>query len=202
MTIGWDLPLLDIDSKNAPTTEAIRETVANLVGGAFYNYKPCKHTTDGKQIRAFARSGICEWFKQPGNTRSPEDMWPCDRQRYLDCTECGAIYAWYLVAGRITLTYRGIFNENNRHLLWCDSPGCATGRGPRWEDMVKEEIWLHHVRYGKGLGVGCKESRDYSILRRRSGHSKKCYRMPPHTLEPAYAQSTKDILREIKRAAE
>ncbi|KAI5461562.1 hypothetical protein BGZ63DRAFT_356947 [Mariannaea sp. PMI_226] len=177
VTLGWDLQLLDINPKNPPSTEAIRETLANLFldGAAFCYHKPCKHMLDGERIRAFAYSGICECFKQPGNTRHPRKdgitdrkyKCPCDRQRRLKCADCGALYAWYLVAGRITLSYRSvqhiekptspawlgllddvpnredIFNEDNRHLIWCDSPGCATGRGPRWEEMVKEQARMY-----------------------------------------------------------
>ncbi|KAH6894119.1 hypothetical protein B0T10DRAFT_558281 [Thelonectria olida] len=150
IVLQWDLPLLDIDSENPPSTIAIRETLAYLVGGAFRNNKPCKHVLDGEQMRAFAYSGICECFKQPGNT---ERQCRCDRQQDFKCTECAAVYAWHLRAGRITLSYRciqtpwkptspswlGLLDDmpHRGHLLWCDIPGCATRRGPNWKDMVR-----------------------------------------------------------------
>ncbi|KPM36414.1 hypothetical protein AK830_g10140 [Neonectria ditissima] len=224
--LGWDLPLLDLDSNNPPSTAAIRDTLANLVGDAFRNQKPCRHMADGERIRGFVRSGICECFKWPGKTRNPTDVCSCDRQIYLECADCGASYAWGLTNGRITLTYQyiwqvweptspgwlslldgvphrgSIFNEDNRHLLWCDSPGCATGMGARWEDMVKEETWLHQFRYSQGKGARSEKSNDCSVLLTRFYCSDKTYKMPPHTFGSASTDAAKSIIRAIECAAE
>lgn len=73
LTLGWDLPMLDIDPKNTPSTAAIRRTLATLLDNALGNHKLCRHMTDGRrpQFRAFAYSGICRCFKPPNqNTTS------------------------------------------------------------------------------------------------------------------------------------
>lgn len=87
----------------------------------------------------------------------------CKRQRTLKCRHCDAKYTWYFFRGRITLSYRRcaawvdkpsdpawianldersyrdeLFTEANRHVLWCDTPGCRTGTRRRWEELVKE----------------------------------------------------------------
>lgn len=110
-------------------------------------------------------------------------------RQYLECRECAATYCWHLRLGRITLSYRyswiiwqptspawinlldggprglGMFNEDNRHLLWCDEPGCATGMGRRWEEMLKQAIWLQDVLYGaRENKEGAHHSRCWSIL--------------------------------------
>jgi hypothetical protein len=94
----------------------------------------------------------------------------------------------------------GVFHQSNRHILWCDEPGCATAREPRWDNLIKEGTWLHHIRYGSGLvGLNNEESRDYEILWSRyhglPGQIEgACYSMPEHTLGSAYRERTKDIL--------
>jgi hypothetical protein len=227
--------MLDIDPKNTPSTAAIRRTLATLLDHALGNHKLCRHMTDGRrpQFRAFAYSGICRCFKRPNQTLHPEmdvletgkcSTCKCERQPFLNCQDCGAIYAWHLAAGRITLTYRyewqfwkptspgwlnllddmphggGVFHQSNRHILWCDEPGCATAREPRWDNLIKEGTWLHHIRYGSGLvGLNNEESRDYEILWSRyhglPGQIEgACYSMPEHTLGSAYRERTKDIL--------
>lgn len=37
-----------------------------------------------------------------------------------------------------------VLNEDSRHVLWCESPGCATGTGSRWEHLVKREAMRRH----------------------------------------------------------
>ncbi|CAG9981985.1 unnamed protein product [Clonostachys byssicola] len=150
--IGWDLPLLDIDSRDPPSTAGIRSTLQQLiVGGALRNHKTCPHMADGKVLSDFISAAVCDCFRKP---------------------YCGALYTWALTSGRMTLIYRyswsvfkptspawlnllddlptlaGIFHEKNKHIFWCDSPACATGRDLRpWQDMVKEEMGLHYERH-------------------------------------------------------
>lgn len=52
----------------------------------------------------------------------------------------------------------GVFNEDNRYLLWCDQSGCATGMSSRWGKLLKETIFLERLSWrGEGKhSKGCK----------------------------------------------
>ncbi|KAK7228243.1 hypothetical protein V2G26_000413 [Clonostachys chloroleuca] len=241
--IGWDLPLLDIDSRDPPSTAGIRRTLQQLiVGGALRNHKTCPHMADGKALSDFISAAVCDCFRKPGTSKIPDiglfEGTPCEcshpwngcsryrnkcfcsfsdrprflnacarsRKQFLTCEDCGALYTWALTSGRITLIYRyswsvykptspawlsllddlptlaGIFLEKNKHIFWCDSPGCATGRDMGlWQDMVKEEMGLHRERYEEPNMELC----DWFTHLRRSrklGYSQ--IRMPPRATVP------------------
>lgn len=220
--IGWDLPLLDIDSRDPPSLEGIRDTLQQLiVGGALRNHKTCPHMADGKALSEFISAAVCDCFRKPGRSKTPDiglfEGTPCEcsrhwngcarsRKQFLTCEGCGALYTWALTSGRITLIYRyswsvykptspawlsllddlptlaGIFHEKNKHIFWCDSPGCATGRDMGlWQDMVKEEMGLHHERFEEPNMELC----DWFTHLRRSrklGYSQ--IRMPPRATVP------------------
>ncbi|CAI6101381.1 unnamed protein product [Clonostachys chloroleuca] len=153
--IGWDLPLLDIDSRDPPSTAGIRRTLQQLiVGGALRNHKTCPHMADGKALSDFISAAVCDCFRKP---------------------------AWLSLLDDIP-TLAGIFHEKNKHIFWCDSPGCATGRDiGLWQDMVKEEMGLHHERYEEPNMELC----DWFTHLRRSrklGYSQ--IRMPPRATVP------------------
>ncbi|CAH0021150.1 unnamed protein product [Clonostachys rhizophaga] len=58
--IGWDLPLLDIDSRDPPSTAGIRRTLQQLiVGGALRNHKTCPHMADRKALSDFISAAAC-----------------------------------------------------------------------------------------------------------------------------------------------
>jgi hypothetical protein len=213
LTLGWDLPLLQIDLEHRPTLGGIRKKLVEILSNdnIFRDHRPYRHMRDGKQIRSFIRRTVCECFRKSGSameyTSNKIKECSCTRQLHLDCAECGAAYALFLVGGCLTLSYRfawniwkptspawvgmldgvleiaGVLKEENKHFLWCDSPGCWTGtEGRRWEDLLKEETWLHHMRYGQGCDRPDKnESRDFDELNSRHSYVQPDYRMPEHT---------------------
>lgn len=129
-------------------------------------------------VAQYARTGICDCFlqshasaDQPGE--SPLARCSCARQQYLQCAECGSSCTWKLWPGGIKLSYRyvwelwkpescawlnlldpssyedEVFTEETRHVLWCDTLGCAGTKRRRWETMVKQnmmdqgDLWHH-----------------------------------------------------------
>lgn len=182
LQLAWDVPLLDIGTVMAPTVEAVREAVREAVqkalstaNGALRQQKHCGHLSLDRQLRDFVYSGICECFTRAGNTVCPpnrktrtELQVECEcnpvRDVYLECPVCGAVYSWFLAAGRVFLAYRyrwdmfgpaspawlglldasscrdQVMSESNKHVLWCDTPGCGTRRGHRWERLMKTEL--------------------------------------------------------------
>lgn len=191
----WDLPLLYIDQFNIPSLEAVHEALITLIEGNLNNQMVCKHILRGRYLRSFVRSGICPCFSRPGRLLHPfpKDRrydCTCDRERYLSCKGCGAMFAWFLDDGHVVLMHRykwdidkptgaawlalldeesyrhHPFGEDTRHILWCDTPQCAVGIGRRWESMVKKNLY-------KNWWGG--ES-DYTIAKQRSEETG--YRMP------------------------
>lgn len=122
----------------------------------------------------------------------PEDRCNCSRKQYLECRVCAATYSWRLQKGRITLSYRyewqimdaispawislldqgpkglGMLTEDTKHLLWCDKSHCANGMGRRWEEMLKEAIWLQKRLYSNKQDKGLNYSKAWDILYERS----------------------------------
>lgn len=224
---GWTLPLLQVDGKNPPSVDAIRETLGILIGECLrgYSHKPCRHMRDGRKLRDFAQRGICQCFTQSDIVKCPRSdfknhkCW-CDRKPWLCCADCGAVYNWRLDTGRISLHYsyewsawkptslawlnlldgvpERVFNEDNRHLLWCDSPGCPNATGRRRDDLVKEETWLQRARYGDGRAGG-KQAGDHEELFK--AERERCS-LPRHTgteydFDPCNAKA---LLEEIRLA--
>lgn len=182
LAYGWDLPVLDIDQLNLPSLEAIREALIRRVEQGFNNHALCKHISRGGYLRSFVLSSICPCFSLPGRYLHPfskdsrHDCF-CQRQRYLNCKDCGAMYAWFLDAGHVVLmhryiwpirkptsaawlafldenSYRGrLFGMDTRHVLWCDNPQCAVGNGRRWESMVKANMSKECSHWDSDYGI-------------------------------------------------
>lgn len=113
LSIGWDRPLLDLDSRYRPTLDDIQGAVANSLEDALLQHRPCRHMQDCRKLRTFAYTGLCRCFCNPaiqlGLARGPwsKDIeCSCLRKRYLECRECAATYHWNLRFGRMILSYR------------------------------------------------------------------------------------------------
>lgn len=156
---GWSLPILDISTTRKPDLSAIRDSLSRLVVDAVRGHRLCPHVSADKDLRPFARSGICECFAWRHSLAS---RCRCAKQRVLACRECGAQYRWLLASGRLYLRYRyswnikkptslgwlclldeeyrqKIYREDNKCVLWCDTPGCRTNTSGRWEAIVKAD---------------------------------------------------------------
>lgn len=242
LKLKWDQPLLDIDTKHPPSLRDVQKELARLVEAALLRHKPCRHVTDGQQLRAFAHSGICKCFCDPSiKERVPQessssmikDSCTCPRKHYLICRECAATYSWHYKHGRITLSYcynwsvlyptspvwinlldqgpeeLGMLTEETRHLLWCDRPGCATGMRRRWEEMLKEAIWLQDRLYGKQPDKKLDYSMDWKILEaeertnfyrsKKQDISKGGYYLTPHLIG-GLPQVAKEVFKATKAA--
>lgn len=175
---GWDLPVLDICQTSPPPLRLIRETLSRLVAEstALHNLQRCPHLRLDFQVEDFTHSGICECFR----TRRRKDPHGiigcrCERQEYLECRVCGAVYLWFLERGRVYLSHRNCWYLNkptspgwmflldqdlrermrveaNRHVLWCDTPGCPTSRSRRWERLVKQDVRRDYNATAKAVG--------------------------------------------------
>lgn len=159
----------------------------------------------------------------------------CRRKQYLMCRECAATYSWHLEHGRITLSYRyewqvmyptspawinlldqspeelGMLTEDTRHLLWCDRPGCATGMGRRWEEMLKEAIWLQHRLYGTKPDKDVDYSKAWEILsmahwlaesrRRDNDFYLGGFELSPHLVRSSWCKEGSLLASQIEKAA-
>lgn len=201
LTYGWDLPLLDVSQQSVPTLEMIQKALVSLVERGFDNHRVCKHISRGGYLRSFVASSVCQCFSTPCKHLNPFSTFPgqdclCERQTYLNCKDCGAIYAWFLRDGHVALmhryvwdiygpttaawlsllnedSYRGkLFTENTRHVLCCDTPRCAVGNGRRWEGMAK----MNMANYPVGANYDYKEAESRS---RATGYQSRCHRMKP-----------------------
>jgi hypothetical protein len=162
----------------------------------------------------------------------PKNTCSCLRRTYLECRECAASYCWLLRGGRISLSYRyvwttsqptspawinlldggpqglGMFTEDNKHLVWCDGPECSTGMGRRWEEMLKEAVWLHEIPEHEDLDryqrwVSLKNAHTESKIRRETHKSVLGgFELDPNLLEYEYSRANKLFLRRIVKAAE
>ncbi|KAG9252564.1 uncharacterized protein F5Z01DRAFT_638430 [Emericellopsis atlantica] len=216
LTFGWDLALFDIDAKSIPSLVQVRNAVlAALDGNLLDNLTCCQHVLRQRKLHKFARHGICGCFVIPGNTNCPGEKYgsrdfrcDCKRMQVLDCETCSGAFAWQLISGRLFLSYRyhweirrptsppwmallddlseEIYTKHNKHLLWCDQPGCANVNRTRWMDLIKEEACLQYLRFTKGKKD--KETReieeDYRTMKLRNIGCEGCYKMPP-TRNPA-----------------
>lgn len=231
LELGWKRPLLDIDPGYPPSLQDLRRVVAitlesTFKSGSDTHQKPCRHVLDGQQLRAFANAAICKCFCNPSSGQAA--LCDCARKKRLECKDCAAVYSFHLQSGRISLAYHfrwdvvqptspawislleggpqglGMFDEENRHLLWCDSSGCATGMGPRWEELLKEAIWLQHLLYDKeDRGRG-----DWSVLKYKRPQYRLNeedllggFELPPHLQDP-WREQTANFLRRIEEAAD
>lgn len=165
----------------------------------------------------------------------PKNTCSCLRRTYLECRECAATYCWVLRDCRISLSYcydwtisqptspawinlldegpqgLGMFTEDNKHLLWCDGSGCSTGMGRRWEEMLKEAVWLHDLLYnpnGKDFDrrqrwKSLEDVHNRSTIRRKQ-HKPFLggFELAPHLLKTEYNEDTRQFLSRIKKAAE
>lgn len=160
----------------------------------------------------------------------------CSRKEYLECRECASTYAWLLECGRITLSYRytwgvmqptcygwlnllahqrgpkglGMLGEENRHLLWCEEPGCNTGMGRRWQEMVMEAIWLqdalHQKKVDKDGFFGVVMLWDqHGVCRLRRKGNNHCFggfEPSPFIVEVSNTEEGKLLLAQVKEAAD
>ena len=216
LSFGWDLALFDIDAKSIPSLVQVRNAIlAALDGNLLDNLTCCQHMLQQGRLQKFARDGICRCFIKPDNTNYPgteygrkEFRCDCKRMQVLDCETCSGAFAWQLISGRIFLSYRyhwairrptsppwmallddiseQIYTKHNKHLLWCDQPGCANVNRTQWMDLIKEEAYLQCLRFTKGKKD--KETRkiedDYRAMKLRNTGQRGCYKMPP-TRNPA-----------------
>jgi hypothetical protein len=233
LELGWQRPLLDIDREYPPTLQDLRRVVAAILESTFSSgngthRRPCRHVLDGQQLRAFAFAAICKCFCNPSSDKAA--LCDCVRKQCLECKDCGAVYSFYLQPGRISLAYHfkwevvqptspawislleggpeglGMFDEENRHLLWCDSPGCATVMGPRWEERLKEATWLQPLLYGEEdrRGGDWRAIEDEHRTRGNLRDAGAClggFELAPHLQASRFEQSTRDFLRRIEEAA-
>ena len=94
-----------------------------------------------------------------------------------------------------------IFTKDNGNLLWCDRPGCAAARGPRREDMAKEELRPQHKRYDWDHAMGLENCRDLEAIRPRHHGSEKTFRIPPHVEESPLSMKAHKLMLTINQAA-
>lgn len=118
LDLGWDLPLLDIDSWMTPSLDVIRQTLSTSVMSALFNHKICPHISASNKLRDFVQSGICECFTYPNpssfTVKDYKHSLPgckCGRKKRLKCRHCDAVYTWYFTRGRIILSYRRCYER-------------------------------------------------------------------------------------------
>ncbi|TWU78635.1 hypothetical protein ED733_005348 [Metarhizium rileyi] len=164
LAYGWDLPLLRITALQRPTLAVVRQVLSEVVLDAFSAHSMCPHVTAERDIQDYIQSGICECFTRIGYIPIDRKFEPCKCQRQvnLECRVCGAVYTWLNYGGSVTLSYqyvwrvqrptspgwlglidqgfkRMLFSEENRNILWCETPGCRTNTRGRWEAIVKAD---------------------------------------------------------------
>ncbi|KAG9255327.1 uncharacterized protein F5Z01DRAFT_48983 [Emericellopsis atlantica] len=242
LVFGWDLPLFEIDASETPSLGAIREFAANLVNnGVLRGLQCCQHMVDRGVLQDFAMSGICGYFATLDNdifhgvSYSRKDLTClCAGERVQDCEECGGQYGWRLLSGRVWLSYRYVWNirratspgwlglvddipalvhdDDSKYLLWCDQPGCLTGQGRRWMELVKEVTWLQCFRFEATRMMVDETERmagdmEDMLTKRNEGGPDRRYQCPPQ-LPEAYLSKEElrrradKVLEEIRSARE
>jgi hypothetical protein len=190
---GWDLPLLEFYNSYpnpAAGLAAIKDSLSNIVMGAFNTHRLCPHVSPDKEIKDFIQAGICECFTGYGRINTIElDVWcDCRRQTTLECRVCGAVYFWLLSAGTVILSLRyfwriqkpispgwlgmldkqfkeKLFTHDNQYVLWCKKPDCRTNKRGRWEALIKENA---ERAYKNTLDSGTNDCWDYEEARTAS----------------------------------
>lgn len=211
LSYGWDLALFDIDAQSIPSLMQVRAAIQTALNGNLLDNLPCcQHVLRQGKLQKFARDGICRCFIKPDNTNYPgTESGPeafrchCKRVHVLDCETCSGAFAWQLISGRIFLSYRyywlirrptspswmalldhmseGIYTKDNKHLLWCDQPGCANVSRTRWLELIKQEACLQYARSrDKKEDQETEKIREdyWTMYFRKTEGQQGCYKMP------------------------